>query len=67
MCTLACPFGCIIVNDEGFAEKCDLCNGDPQCVKFCRAGALRFEDPQASLAFKKKRVAERLVASYQEV
>jgi len=67
MCTLACPFGCIAIGDQGYAEKCNLCHGDPQCVKFCRAGALRFEDPQTSLAFKKKSVAERLAASYQEV
>ena len=66
MCTLACPFGCIVIN-EGIAEKCNLCYGEPQCVKFCRAGALRFEDPNEALTAKKKSVAERLVSSYQEV
>ncbi|MFH1134846.1 MAG: 4Fe-4S dicluster domain-containing protein [Pseudomonadota bacterium] len=66
MCTLACPFGCIVVSD-GVAEKCDLCHGDPQCVKFCRAGALSFKDPREALTAKKKNVAERLVSSYQEV
>lgn len=65
MCTLACPFGCIEVND-GQAEKCNLCYGDPQCVQFCRAGALKFEDPHEVLAAKKKSVAERLISSYQE-
>ena len=66
MCTLACPFGCITVTG-GQAEKCNLCYGEPQCVRFCRAGALRFEDPQQALTRKKKGVAERLVSSYQEV
>lgn len=65
MCTLACPFGCITVMG-GYAEKCDLCAGDPQCVKVCRAGAIRFGEPRQSVADKRKSVAERLLASYQE-
>ena len=65
MCTLACPFGCIAVN-EGYAEKCDLCHREPKCVEFCRAGALRFEDPRTALTAKRQSVAERLVSSYQE-
>ncbi|MBU1181783.1 MAG: 4Fe-4S dicluster domain-containing protein [Proteobacteria bacterium] len=43
MCVAACPFGSI-----GFDKarevvfKCDLCNGQPQCVNFCEPGALTF-------------------------
>ncbi len=43
MCVAACPFGAI-----GFDKarevvfKCDLCNGQPQCVNFCEPGALKF-------------------------
>ena len=43
MCVAACPFGAI-----GFDKarevvfKCDLCNGQPQCVNFCEPGALTF-------------------------
>jgi carbon-monoxide dehydrogenase iron sulfur subunit len=65
MCTLACPFGCIVV-DDGVAEKCDLCGGEPQCVKVCRAGALKFVDPHLAAATKKQHVAERLLDSFQE-
>ncbi|TET85990.1 MAG: 4Fe-4S dicluster domain-containing protein [Desulfobacteraceae bacterium] len=65
MCTLACPFGCIVVSDS-YAEKCDLCGGDPQCVKVCRSGAIRFEEAHTSVAAKRKSVAERLLGSYQE-
>lgn len=37
-CLEACPFGAIFYDDdEGVAIMCDLCGGDPQCVKFCRA------------------------------
>ncbi len=65
MCTLACPFGCIVVSD-GYAEKCDLCGGDPQCVKVCRARAIKFEEAGSSVTAKRKGVAERLLGSYQE-
>lgn len=43
MCMLACPFGCIIFDPkEQVSKKCDLCQGDPNCVKFCISGALQF-------------------------
>jgi len=35
-CVPACPFHAIFVNEKNLAIKCDLCNGDPQCLKFCR-------------------------------
>jgi carbon-monoxide dehydrogenase iron sulfur subunit len=65
MCTMACPFGCIVV-EEGHAEKCDLCGGTPQCAKVCRSGALKFADSQTAVAAKQKLVAKRLLDSYQE-
>ncbi len=37
-CLKACPFNAIIYDQcRGTVLKCDLCGGDPQCVKFCRA------------------------------
>jgi Fe-S-cluster-containing hydrogenase component 2 len=66
MCAMACPFGCIEVRD-GLAEKCDLCHGDPQCVRRCRSGAIRFADVDAQAASKKKSVAQKLLGSFQEV
>jgi carbon-monoxide dehydrogenase iron sulfur subunit len=65
MCTLACPFGCIVVSD-GCAQKCDLCGGYPECVRVCRARALKFEEAGQGIAAKRKVVAERLLGSYQE-
>lgn len=66
MCMLACPYGCIIVSDEGTAEKCDLCGGDPECVKFCAAGAIKFTEAEAAIMARKKSVAERLLTSHRE-
>ena len=35
-CTLACPFGHIILDrPSGQAVKCDLCQGLPACASFC--------------------------------
>ena len=43
MCTVACPLGGISINYEtGKSIKCDLCGGDPFCVKVCGYGALSY-------------------------
>jgi len=43
MCLLACPLGNIHYDGElGVSTKCDLCGGDPACVRFCTSGALQF-------------------------
>ena len=34
-CVDACPFGAIWVTPERDILKCDLCGGDPACVKYC--------------------------------
>ena len=42
-CFEACPWNMIVKNEEAEKfSKCDLCGGDPQCVKFCPADALTF-------------------------
>ncbi len=43
MCTLACEYAGITYNPltQG-VMKCDLCGGDPACVKACKEGALEF-------------------------
>lgn len=67
MCMLACPFGNILVLDRGYAEKCDLCEGDPECVKFCAKGALQFIEPELGIVAKSRGTAERILESYKEV
>ena len=42
--------------------KCDLCGGDPKCVKYCPGGALSFEDPDAR-DVRKKLTADKIVAA----
>lgn len=39
-CINECPFGAIGFNGE-FPFKCELCGGDPECVKACPVNALK--------------------------
>ncbi|MDR1713972.1 MAG: 4Fe-4S dicluster domain-containing protein [Coriobacteriales bacterium] len=60
LCMQACPFGNIgYSHSEGKIFKCDLCGGDPMCVKHCAAGALLFEDP-AEDSERRRAVADKL-------
>ncbi len=34
-CADACPFDAIFVGPDNEVLKCDLCGGDPICVKYC--------------------------------
>lgn len=45
MCLFACPFGAMIFDaDLGRSFKCDLCGGDPECVRVCEPKALHYLD-----------------------
>ncbi len=41
-CVGACTYGMVELGEDGTAFKCDLCGGDPACVKECLADALLF-------------------------
>ena len=44
-CVDACPLGAISLDKEkNIAFKCDLCGGDPECVKICSREALIIKD-----------------------
>lgn len=47
-CIEACPFGAIYAHtDCELPIKCDLCGGDPECVKECPKGALKLIPEEA--------------------
>ncbi len=44
-CVAACPYGAIVFDAvKKRVVKCDLCDGSPECIKFCDANALDFVD-----------------------
>jgi Fe-S-cluster-containing hydrogenase component 2 len=58
MCSIACPFGAISVDPLTMrVVKCDLCSGDPACVKFCLTGAIEYVTAHA---YDLKRQRERI-------
>ena len=43
-CIAACPFGCSLFDSaHDKVVKCDLCQGDPVCAKFCPTKALTYK------------------------
>ena len=60
-CVAVCPFGAMnynVIDKKVF--KCDLCDGDPQCVRFCDVKAVDFTDADEVAIDKKRDAAERL-------
>ncbi len=65
MCEPACPLGAIVFSPvEEKAVKCELCDGRPQCVEFCTAGALAYRDAGAAAYERRKTAAEKLREVY---
>jgi len=49
-CTLTCPISHPRIEPERkSAVKCDFCDGDPQCAKFCSPRAIRVVDREEAL------------------
>ena len=54
-----CPFGAMhYVASDRKVIKCDLCDGDPQCVRFCDVEAVSFVEAR-DLGLQKGREAAR--------
>ncbi len=45
MCVSACPSGSMaFAQDFGFPYKCELCDGEPECVRVCKPKALEYAE-----------------------
>jgi carbon-monoxide dehydrogenase iron sulfur subunit len=63
-CVSVCPFGAMhFVPAERKVIKCDLCDGDPQCVRFCDVKALEFVGPGDLGLQRGREAAERIHAA----
>jgi anaerobic carbon-monoxide dehydrogenase iron sulfur subunit len=66
-CVFACPFGATFADPTtGGVLKCDLCDGDPTCVKVCPAGALTYEDLSKEAYLKLLACADRIPSLVRE-
>ena len=66
LCLSQCPFGAISFNQaKQRIFKCELCKGDPVCVKFCPVEALKLlpatEVPLAKRAGMAKKIMESVI------
>ena len=61
MCTVACPLGGITINYEnGKSIKCDLCGGDPYCVKVCGYEALSYVPLEQDGMHRRRKAAQKI-------
>ncbi|MFC2014297.1 4Fe-4S dicluster domain-containing protein [Chloroflexota bacterium] len=68
ICTLACPFGNIVFSgDDKVAVKCELCEGEPECVAFCATKALEFKEADTAMIHKKRALSEKLKGIYEGI
>ncbi len=57
-CVDVCPFGMAALHPEtGLALICDLCGGDPACVKRCATSAIVYDDADAGARAKREKLA----------
>jgi carbon-monoxide dehydrogenase iron sulfur subunit len=62
MCMIACPFGAVAyIADQKRAFKCDLCDGEPLCVRYCEPKALTFELPAQTSLNRRRQVGLEMV------
>ena len=60
-CVAACPFGAMGIDPVARKViKCDLCDGDPTCVKFCETKALQYVDASTVNITKMREAAGKL-------
>jgi anaerobic carbon-monoxide dehydrogenase iron sulfur subunit len=59
-CATICPYAAITVNHNDIV-KCDLCSGDPKCVKVCSTNAIRYEEETLELSEKRMNLARKIL------
>jgi Fe-S-cluster-containing hydrogenase component 2 len=60
-CVAICPFGAMnynVIDKRVF--KCDLCDGDPQCVRFCDVKAVDLVEQDDVSLLKTRSAAEKI-------
>jgi carbon-monoxide dehydrogenase iron sulfur subunit len=61
VCSMVCPIGGVSMDPiTNVAYKCDLCGGDPECVKYCDLEAITFIPKDKADLFWKRVKSEKL-------
>ncbi len=61
MCMIACPFAAISIEpNTNQMIKCDLCGGDPLCVRFCPNNAIDYVTADVYGIMRKKKSMEEM-------
>jgi len=61
MCLMACPFGGMSIDiEQKKIIKCDLCEGNPVCAKFCPTQAIEYVQATRATLIKKRNSAQKL-------
>ena len=64
VCLMACPFGAIGQEPETRVMiKCDLCGGEPKCVRWCPNEAIQYEEAQVAVSTKQRRIVEEYIVN----
>ena len=67
LCMTACPFGAMRYDTlRKKVFKCELCEGDPQCVKFCPTNALQFLPKEVANTIKISALSRMLIQAQSE-
>jgi len=57
LCAVLCPYNAITTIDNEII-KCDLCENDPKCVKYCTTGAIQYLEETEELEKRRKKMTE---------
>ncbi len=60
-CVLSCPYGMMTLDPvDGHAVKCNLCGGQPECVRHCREEAILYVAADKAALHRREAIARKL-------
>ena len=67
-CVWACPFGTSALDPATqVAHRCDQCEGDPRCVRYCPTGALTYVEEDKLPIAEQRRKAEVFIGLHRRI
>jgi len=66
LCVIKCPYHGVFKTPSGVTVKCDLCDGDPKCVKYCPTGALQYLEISPEIEVKRGKSKEKFLKLLRE-